>query len=416
MYETTVVLDRQPLNAGGSRVKARTIRDYDDLPAAIRNISKNYATPLLIGPPLCDELIALVQHMYTEDEAALAQHIKTPLGISAREIAHKEHLPIEQVTTILDHLISEKGILLSFGHGTSKHYCLIPIVPGAFEMSLVHTSQSSINGWHKRFSELFEALYQTGFISAYTTRPLSAVRYLPVEKTIEASQMALPSDRLEEVFERHKVFGVGRCQCRSARSMMNSSCGKTLETCVSYGRLAEMLIANGRMRKIERSEAIDIKRGAEESGLATFLLEVNMGLVNSGTSCSCCGDCCYALRTVNEYNKPGIIAPPHFQPVFQSERCIGCGKCVAICPTNALTISREAQIPVTRMERCIGCGLCAVKCGSTRAIQMKALPGYRKPPHLFTTILLQNAPNYLMNAISAWRRYILESPPSGTGY
>jgi Pyruvate/2-oxoacid:ferredoxin oxidoreductase delta subunit len=410
MTEVTVVSDRQVSHDAHAHLKIKTIREYTEVPSAYRNIARNYATPLLIGPPLCDELMALILHMYTEDEARLAQHVTSPLGISAREIAHKEHMPVERVITVLDRLISEKGILLSLGRGSGKRYCLIPLVPGAFEMSLVHTNTSTINGWHKRFAELFEALFQTGFIAAYTSRPLSAVRYLPVGKSIEATQMALPSDRLEEVFERYKVFGVGICQCRSARSMVSSSCGKELETCVSYGRLAEMLVANGRLRKIERREAIDIKRGAEENGLATFLLEVDLGVVNSGTSCSCCGDCCYALRTVNEFNKPGIIAPPHFQPVFLAEKCSGCGQCAAICPMSAISISSETRTPVYNSGRCIGCGLCAVRCGSTQAIVMNALPRYQKPPRLFTTTLLRNAPNYVINAVNTWRRYIHQVP------
>jgi Pyruvate/2-oxoacid:ferredoxin oxidoreductase delta subunit len=273
-------------------------------------------------------------------------------------------------------------------------------------MSLVHTSLKEVNGWHRRFAELFEQLFQTGFISAYTTRPLSAVRYLPVEKSIETAQMALPSDKLEEVFERYKIFGVGICQCRSARSIVNSSCGGALETCVSYGNLAEMLISNGRLRKIERREAIDIKHRAEENGLPTFLLQVDLGVANSGTSCSCCGDCCYVLRTINEFNKPGIIAPPHFQPVLHSDRCTGCRQCLDVCPMGAVIFSNENQRPEYDLERCIGCGLCAVKCGSTRAIHMEALPNYHKPPRLFATTLLRNAPNYIVNAMHTWKRYI----------
>jgi electron transport complex protein RnfB len=410
MSENTIVIDRQSRKSYSNRLHARMVSDYSDIPVSYRNIARNYATPLLIGPPLCDELVALVQHMYNEEEAAIAQHVKSPLGISAGEIARKVHLPKTRVMEVLDHLISEKGILLSIGSRINRRYCLIPLVPGAFEMTLVHTNRKAVNGWHRRFAELFESLFETGFISAYTSRPLSAVRYLPVGKSITASQMAFPSDYIEGIFDHYKIFGVGLCQCRSARSMVGGSCDKPMETCVSFGNLAEMLIANGRLRQIDRHEAIDIKHNAEGNGLPTFLLEVDLGVVRSGTSCSCCGDCCYALRTVNEFNKPGIIAPPHFQPVMQMPRCTGCKQCARVCPMNAITFLPGNQNPIFDNDRCIGCGLCAVKCGSTRAIEMKTLPNYRKPPHLFTSTLLRNAPNYILNAINTWRRYIQDSP------
>ncbi len=410
MSENTVVLDRQSRRNFPGRLQVKTVKDYLDIPVAFRNIAKNYATPLLIGPPLCDELIALVLHMYDNEEAALAQHVKTPLGTSAREIARREHLTVIRVIEVLDRLIAEKGILLSLGSGLNKRYCLIPLVPGAFEMSMVHTSLKAINGWHKRFAELFEALFETGFIAAYTSRPLSAVRYLPAGQSIQTSQMALPSDCLDMVFNRYKIFGVGLCQCRSARTLISSSCRKPMETCISFGNLAEMLIAHGRLRRIDRQEAIAIKHSAEENGLPTFLLEVDLGLTISGTSCSCCGDCCYALRTLNEFNKPGIIAPPHFRPVLKTSRCTGCRQCIRVCPMSAMMFSDKTNAPVYNPERCIGCGLCAVKCGSTHAIKMEALPDYRKPPRLFTTTLLQNAPNYVLNAISTWKRYSKENP------
>ncbi len=46
-------------------------------------------------------------------------------------------------------------------------------------------------------------------------------------------------------------------------------------------------------------------------------------------------------------------------PIVNMERCIGCGKCVKWCSTEAISIDSKAMIQTTR---CIGCGECTVTC------------------------------------------------------
>ena len=50
----------------------------------------------------------------------------------------------------------------------------MPIMPGIFEMVLIGESPESMSPWHRRFAELFEALYETGYTMDYQrgqTRP-----------------------------------------------------------------------------------------------------------------------------------------------------------------------------------------------------------------------------------------------------
>jgi len=46
--------------------------------------------------------------------------------------------------------------------------------------------------------------------------------------------------------------------------------------------------------------------------------------------------------------------------LFWGDRCIGCGACSTICPSNAIQIKKG--IPVTEKEKCILCGKCIEKC------------------------------------------------------
>lgn len=64
----------------------------------------------------------------------------------------------------------------------------------------------------------------------------------------------------------------------------------------------------------------------------------------------------------------GIMAKIKGTIVVDSERCKGCGVCVASCPCSVLELSAEVNgkgYPVVRMARpdaCTGCASCAVIC------------------------------------------------------
>ena len=112
-------------------------------------------------------------------------------------------------------LANEKRSIAAGGPPHARRYRLLPIVPGIFEMMLIGHTPESLTDWHRRFIELFEALYDTGYSLDYQAIiPTPVVRYLPVGKAIEAHPMALPSDKLEVVLDQFDVFGVGQCQCR----------------------------------------------------------------------------------------------------------------------------------------------------------------------------------------------------------
>lgn len=54
---------------------------------------------------------------------------------------------------------------------------------------------------------------------------------------------------------------------------------------------------------------------------------------------------------------------------FEEGYCIGCGRCVPRCPTEALSL--EAKTLHYAPDRCIGCGLCTSQC-PTEAITLVA--------------------------------------------
>lgn len=361
-------------------VHVRTIRDFGGVPAAYLEIAQTYSSPLLAGPPLCDELVALVQHMFDPEEADVMRHIKPfSLGMTARSIAAVEKRPEADVAAILERLSKDKCIIMSRGTEDEKRYYLMPLFPGAMENILFRNSREDLTSWHRRFAVLFDALYETGYILDYGRHPAEMVRYLPVQESIASHALAWPSDKLEEILDRFKTFSITYCQCRLTMDLKDEGCGRPLETCVMMGGIAELMVRNGRMRRVGKSEVLEIKKAAEAQGLVTWVGNAD-SIAGSNVSCSCCGCCCYMLRLITQFSVPAMIAPPHFLPRHDTSRCRTCGACALVCQTGALSVDTTLKTRTYNRTRCIGCGLCVTACGHA-AVQLEVVPERKRPPH-----------------------------------
>ena len=375
-----------------------SIIQVGDAPGILKahlNVAELYSR--MLGPKMCDELVALVQHMFTEEEAEVVQHMRPFLPKTAAGLAKASGRTLEQIKPTLQSLAHEKYILISAGSGRREVFTMLPILPGTFESVLVRKSADSATEWHRRFAELFEALYRTGYLTDLFKRPVDAVRYLPVGEVIENEPMALPSDHLKAVLERFDKFSIGVCQCRLSKTLIGEGCGRMLETCTVMGPLAPMLVQQGRMTQASRKDVLEVKAAAEKDGLITWMMNAEGGRLGN-ISCSCCGCCCGALRTISEFNALGFIAPPHFMPELNPALCNLCGKCVESCQMKALFMigDDQAKTLVHESERCIGCGLCAVACPSD-VLSMKPVPDYKEPPGGWLSYTARYGLNYIRN-------------------
>jgi Na+-translocating ferredoxin:NAD+ oxidoreductase subunit B len=354
-----------------------------------------------MGPPVCDELIALVEHAYTEREASVVRHLPPVRGLSAHAVARLERRPVLDIAPMLEDLATKRTVGAS-GDERSRRYRIVGVMPGLFEMVLIGQAPDALSPWHRRFAELFEALYETGYAAEYAARqsaPPALARYLPVGQSIQAHPMALPCEQLEVVLDRYRVFGVGHCQCRTATRVAGRGCGKPAANCTLMGKWAERGISQGWLTRVSRQDVLEIKREAEAHGMVNWLMNVEG---DSQSSCSCCGCCCHAMRLTREFNVPSMMAPPHFLPRIAEGRCTHCGKCARQCPMGALEIAREPRTRLHHLERCIGCGLCLAACGSQRAISMEAVPDYHLPYRSWYSFLLRQGPGMLTTAWRVW--------------
>lgn len=383
-------------------VRSRRLSDYPHVAAPHLAVAKRLSSPLLMGPPICDELIAFVQHTFTEEEADVVRCLSIMRGLTAEQIAAKARRPLDEVQPVLDRLALQKRAIGCRGSAEQRRYQLMPIMPGIFEMVLIGESPDTLSDWHRRFADLFETLFETGYMLDYQGLQPPMVRFLPVGRIAASHPMALPCEQLEVVLDRFEVFGVGHCQCRMSSDPCGQGCGRPLKVCTAMGTWAEQAIATGAMQRISRQNVLEIKREAESHGLVTWLLNVDS--TTGQASCSCCGCCCKAMRMVTEFNAPGMMAPPHFMPRFDAGTCKHCGQCARACQMGAITVNMQQKHLHHEPARCIGCGLCQLACDKQRAVRMEPVPEFRIPYKSWYAARLRSVPSLLRTSWRVWRQ------------
>ena len=70
-----------------------------------------------------------------------------------------------------------------------------------------------------------------------------------------------------------------------------------------------------------------------------------------------------------------IIKKDSLKAVYDTEKCVGCGKCVFVCPYDAI-VWKDMSTPEIKTEDCVGCGACALVCPH-QAIELR---GYEFEP------------------------------------
>lgn len=365
--------------------------EHPELPKSYLELIDFYSSPLRFGAEASEQLITLVTHLFTEEEAEIARHLHFQLikGRTASYVAKKTGRPVDEVERILSRLADDKRVLLALGNPRKgRKYRLLPLMPGVFEMVMMDSRESD---WKREFGRRYMELYDTGYFATHLEQgPMPMFRYIPVEETIEATPMAIPDDMLVEMIGNTESFALAPCACRRARNWEAHDPDIPRDTCLATGKAADFMVQRGIMRRVDRAEALEVKRQANQAGFAT--LSINVGFPNINFSCSCCGCCCVVTRTISQFNTPGIIAPPHFIPVVDTETCTLCGTCADRCPMKAYTLSDNEL--VYHRERCIGCGVCAMVCPE-KAIRMDPVKDYRPPPKGFGRLILEVSSNFM---------------------
>jgi ferredoxin len=176
----------------------------------------------------------------------------------------------------------------------------------------------------------------------------------------------LDYERASEIVKTASIIGIGICYCRHKMAHIGKNCDAPMDICMTFNGSADSLVRHGIARRVDVSEGMDLLKKARENNLVQFGENVQ-DKVNF--ICNCCGCCCEALIAARRF---GFLNPVHttsFIPFIREENCNGCGKCVSVCPVEAMTLvssnnpvkpnSKKAKL---QADICLGCGICLTVC------------------------------------------------------
>ena len=261
----------------------------------------------------------------------------------------------------------------------SRTYFLPPPMAGFFEFSMMRVrsdiDQAALARLFHQYLNVEEDFIRALFTDGTTQLGRTFVHEPALSE--ELSLHVLDHERASEVVRRASHVGIGICYCRHKMQHLGRACDAPLDVCMTFGTTAASLIRHGFARAVDRAEGLEILARAREGRLVQFGENVRERV---NFICNCCGCCCEAMIAARRF---GLLHPVHttnFLSQIELADCTGCGKCVSVCPVEAMTLvsANDPHHPNRKQakvdeELCLGCGVCARAC-TQHGITLRSRP------------------------------------------
>ncbi len=327
------------------------------------------------GAPPSDLLFKILSMLFSEREAGLVAQLPIK-PFTAQKASRIWKLDLATTKKILDELAG-RAILLDTEENGETVYGLPPPMAGFFEFSMMRI-RGDID--QQLLGELFYQYLnvEEDFVKSLFTHGETQLGRVFVNEPALSAENALhvlDYERASEVIKEATHRAIGICYCRHKMQHLDRACDAPMDICMTFNGTAESLIKHGIAREVDKVEGIDLLQKAYDHNLVQFGENVRESV---NFICNCCGCCCEAMLAAQRF---GILNPVHttnFIPAVREENCNGCGKCVNVCPLDAMTLvsahhpnQQKQKKARVNEEICLGCGVCARVC-TKDAIELKA--------------------------------------------
>ncbi len=327
------------------------------------------------GAPPTELLFKILNVLFSEKEAKLVSELPIK-PFTDKKAAAIWKLNLQDARVVLNDL-ADRGILLDYEEDGNVTYVLPPPMAGFFEFSMMRyrndVDQKFLAELFYQYLNVEEDFIKDLFLNGETQ--LGRVFVNEGVLTNENALHVLDFERASEVVKTASQIGVGVCYCRHKMEHVGKNCSAPMDICMTFNGSAESLIRHGIARKLDVAEGLDLLGKAQDDNLVQFGENVQERV---NFICNCCGCCCEALIAARKF---GFLNPVHttnFIPEISDDACTGCGKCVSLCPVEAMTLvtASDPHKPGRKKaklnaDQCLGCGVCLKGC-NVDTLQLKS--------------------------------------------
>jgi len=329
------------------------------------------------GAPPSELLFKILKLLFSQKEAELISLMPIK-PFTAKKASRIWKMDLLNTKKILDTL-ADRCILVDVEQNGETVYTLPPPMAGFFEFSMMRI-RDDID--QKLLAELFYQYMnvEEDFIRSLFTRGETQLGRTFVNESSLSEENALhvlDYERASHIIKTATHIGIGICYCRHKMEHKGQACDAPQDICMTFNTTADSLTRHGFARKVDEAECLDLLQLAYEHNLVQFGENVRESV---NFICNCCGCCCEAMIAARKF---AILNPVHttnFLPYINNETCNGCGKCVSVCPVEAMSLVSandpdrpNLKIAKVNEDLCLGCAVCVRAC-SKKSIILKSLP------------------------------------------